>query len=126
MRETRYLVGDTYEKRRISRLLREEQPIFIEYDYLELCEELVERLQGQMVRDGDDFDYVLCEFLDDVEIDIRERLGRLPADVMSYLLRVEETMYYFKKYLEQISCIPLPERVIIKPGTRLSVMEIRL
>ncbi|BCM95205.1 hypothetical protein [Burkholderia phage FLC6] len=79
-----------------------------------------------MVRDGDDFDYVLCEFLDDVEIDIRERLGRLPADVMSYLLRVEETMYYFKKYLEQISCIPLPERVIIKPGTRLSVMEIRL
>lgn len=124
MRKARYLLGDRYEKKRISRLLIEEQPIFIEYDYIELCEELVERLQGEMVRDGDDFDYVLCNFLDDVEIDIKERLGKLPADVMSYLLRVEETMYYFKKYLEQISCIPLPDHLIVKPGTTMSVMEI--
>lgn len=124
MRKARYLVGDRYEKKRISRLLREEQPIFIEYDYIELCEELVERLQMEIVRDGDDFDYVLCEFLDDVEVDIRERLGKLTADVMSYLLRVEEAMHYFKKYLEQLSCIPVPENLIISPGTPMSVMEI--
>ncbi|BAS04957.1 hypothetical protein [Ralstonia phage RSF1] len=126
MRKARYLLGDRYEKKRIGRLLIEEQPIFIEYDYIELCEELVERLQGEMVRNGDDFDYVLCNFLDDVEIDIKERLGKLPADVMPYLLRVEEAMQYFKKYLEQISCIPLPDYLIVKPGTYLSVMEIRV
>jgi hypothetical protein len=124
MRESRYLVGDSYEKKRISRLLREEQPIFIEYEYIELCNDFIERLQDGYVANGDDFDYVMCDFLDDLEIDIKERLGKLPADVMSYLLRVEETMHYFKKYLEQIDCIPLPSWVECRQGTQMSVMEI--
>lgn len=126
MRIQSYLVGDTYEKRRISRLLREEQPIFIEYDYLELCNDLIEQLLDRPVANGDDFDYVLCDFLDDIEIDIKERLGKLPADVMSYLLRVEETMYYFKKYLEQINCIPMPNWLEVVQGTPMSVMKIRV
>lgn len=126
MRETRYLVGDAYEKKRIRRLLSEEQPIFIEYDYHELCNDLIEQLLDGNVADSDDFDYVLCDFLDDIELDIRERLGKLPADVMSYLLRVEEAMYYFKKYLEQIGCIPMPGWMEVRQGTRLSVMEITI
>lgn len=126
MRETRYLVGDTYEKKRIRRLLTEEQPIFIEYDYHELCNDLIEQLMDGSVANGDDFDYVLCDFLDDIELDIKERLGRLPADILPYLLRVEEAMGYFKKYLEQIDCIPLPGWLEVNKGTPLSVMEIRL
>jgi hypothetical protein len=126
MRTTRYLVGDTYEKKRIRRLLTEEQPIFIEYDYHELCNDLIEQLQDGNVANGDDFDYVLCDFLDDIELDIRERLGKLPADVMSYLLRVEEALQYFKKYLEQIDCIPMPGWMEVRKGTALSVMEISL
>lgn len=126
MRKARYLLGDRYEKKRISRLMREEQPIFIEYDYHELCNDLAESLQDRDVADGDDFDYVLCDFLDDVEIDIRERLGKIPADVLSYLLRVEEAMQYFKKYLEQIDCIPVPSTLFVSKGTSMSVMEIRV
>jgi hypothetical protein len=126
MREARYLVGNSYEKKRIRRLLTEEQPIFVEYDYHELCNDLIEQLLDRDVANGDDFDYVLCDFLDDIEVDIRERLGKLPADIFPYLLRVEEAMQYFKKYLEQISCIPMPNWLEVSQGTPMSVMEIRV
>lgn len=106
--------------------MREETPIFIEYDYHELCNDLIEQLLDGNVSTGDDFDYVLCDFLDDIEVDIKERLGKLHADIFPYLLRVEEALQYFKKYLEQINCIPMPAWLEVGSGTRMSVMEIRL
>lgn len=117
-----YLVGNNKEKEKIRRLLKETAPIFIEYEYIDLCKGLSERLLVEEASNSDDFDYALCDYLDEIEEDITERIRKLEVEVLPYLLRVEETMHYFKKYLEQLNWLPLPDNFQVVEGSRGSVM----
>lgn len=122
MATRKYLVGNHLHKKHIQSLLHDELPIFVEYDYLEICEEMMDRLHAQGSKTGDDFDYVMCEMLDDMELDIKERLYGLREDILPYLLRIEEAVMYFKEYVEQLDLLPMPYGIILRKGTPNSVM----
>lgn len=124
MRSQRYLVGSKREKDKIEKLLIADCPAFVSYDYLELCTSLYEQLFDKRAETSEDFDYVLCDFLDEMELDIRERMGDWFTDFLPYLLNVEEAMRFFKKYLYTVNGMPVLPLMEFEQGTLLSVMTI--
>lgn len=124
MRTHQYIVGSKKDKVEIEKLLNKDCPTFVSYDYTELCERLYQDLLQHKVRNSDDFDYTLCEFLDEMEIDIRQRTDDWFSDFLPYLLNVEQAMHYFKMYMQQLSGMPLWPNLSFEEGTRLSVMMI--
>lgn len=104
----------------------EHEPPHIAYDYSYLCDQLSARLLEADAVNYSDFDYVLTEFLDDMEVDIRERLSDFHRSFMPYLNRVEETMHYFKCYLEMTSFYPIPYGLVVVEGTPNTVLQLSL
>lgn len=121
-----FLVGNLREKKKIDWMLLEHEPAHITYDYSYLCDQLSVRLLEAGADNYDDFDFVLSEFLDEMEVDIRERLSDFRRSFLPYLNRVEESMHYFKCYLEMTSCYPIPKGLVVNEGTRNTVLQLSL
>lgn len=118
-----FLVGNRREKKIIERLLIS-GPVPISYDYLYLCIILLEYLIDADIKNNNDFDNILCEYLDSMEIDIEERIGASQADIKDYSARVEKALQYLKLYLNQLDWIPLPRGIHLKAGRGNTVLTL--
>lgn len=119
-----YISGNSREKKHIDQLVYGSNYDSMCYDYIDLCENLAKRMVEEKVKNVDDFDYTLCQYLSELEEDAMQVTG-LPAEpVVSYLLKIEVALYYFRSYLETINQFPLRNEVTIRDGTRGSVMMI--
>lgn len=116
-----FLVGNRREKKAIEKLLFR-SPVPISYDYIYLCICLLEYLVDADIKNKNDFDGVLFEFLDSLKIEIQERVGGSVKDIDDYAERVEEALQYLKKYLRQLDWIPIPKNIHVKPVRGDSVM----
>lgn len=118
-----FLVGNRREKKIIERLLIS-GPVPISYDYLYLCIILLEYLIDADIKNNNDFDNILCEYLDSMEIDIEERIGASQADIKDYSARVKKALQYLKLYLNQLDWIPLPRGIHLKAGRGNTVLTL--
>lgn len=119
----KFLVGNRRDKKIIERLLIT-GPVPISYDYLYLCVILLEYLVDADIRNNNDFDNILCEYLDSMEIDIEERIGASREDIKNYSARVEKALQYLKIYLNQLDWIPLPKGIHVKAGRGNTVLTL--
>lgn len=122
-----YLVGTRREKEKINALLTRNQPMFDSYDFQYLCTNLVEKLIVNDCRNLNQFDYLLCEYLDDLEVDTGERMNdKTHEKYMSYLYDVESALGYFRNYLELLDMFPIPIDLEVLDGTRNTVLKLRI
>ena len=84
----KFLVGNRKERVVISRLMTLEKPAFVDYDYVYLCQSFASWLYENSVRSSVRFDETLAEFLDYLELDIRERHGYDYSSFSAHLLHV--------------------------------------
>lgn len=119
-----YISGNIREKNHIEQLVAGSNYDSMCYDYIDLCEGLAKRMVEERVRNADDFDYTLCQYLSELEEDAIHVTGLPSEPVVSYLLKIEVALYYFRNYLETINQFPLRNEVTIRKGTRGSVMMI--
>lgn len=121
-------MGNYKEKRLIDRLLRSNEPPHITHTFSYLCKTFVEILYDHKVKNSDQFDWALCEYLDDLAVDVRETLSQYHTDFSSYINDVEAALQYFKYYLEQLDLLPIPGSLYIldgSPGT-VFLLEVRM
>jgi hypothetical protein len=122
MTPRRYLVGTKNEKQTIERLMFNNLPGNVSYEYAFLCNALIERLYEEEAVTSNDYDAALCGFLYELSTDVQERMKLWSDDFDKYIKDIEEVLTYFKGYLETIDCFPLPMSLDASEGTYGSVM----
>lgn len=124
MKARRFLLGNRRDKQEIEQLLFKNLPGNVSFEYTYLCNALIQDLYEEDASSIDDYDYAVCEFLYELKIDVQERLKGYWKDFEQYLLDVEKALEYFRTYLCQIDCFPLPCSLYAEEGTNGTVMQL--
>lgn len=134
MRRGNFLCGNRTERDRIEKLLRYKAPAGIEItSFVDHCQCLLDWLESREVRSWEQFDLVLCEYLDDFGEEMSQCLGLNDKSrqfthekELAYLMDVERALDYLRVYIEQLSLMPIPRGIRIEEGTRNTVLLLRL
>jgi hypothetical protein len=117
MAEQKYLVGTRNEKRDVERLLFNNLPGNVSFEYAYLCNSLIERLYDNGSETADDFDHSVAEFLYEFKTELQERSQQYRNEFEEYLDDIENALKLFKYYLRCLECFPMPKSMWAEEGT---------
>lgn len=122
----RFIIGNNNDRIILDRLLTRNTPWSVSYTRMELLSAYVERLHEAKVRGSDDCEFVKNEFLQEMQTDMRERVGNQYLDCTDYLTQVEAALKIFDGFLEAVDALPLSPQFEIHDGpTKMSAILLK-